>query len=369
MIKTVVVGCGNAGRDDHIPALERHPKTEIIAVADKDESQLEETIADLDGVKGYTDIEELFEETAPDSVHICTPPQTHLQIAKQVLTNGVPVLIEKPVAMHTGEVQELIEAAEDAETVVSVIHNQLFRPAVRRALQRVESGEIGEVVSVTMLHSEEFDLYDSPRGDWVFELPGGEVGEGIPHQVYLPLAFVDSLGEITAVSKHNYSEYEGEVTFDGVTLEARDSAKRRSITVKILTSSPDMSVLHIHGTDGVITVDLLKQAVFQDQATYTLTPETVPFEGFDIIRQYVTNVGEKIAVFMARKLMEVLNVEGKYYPQIAHREPVNGHYVQIDEFVTVLESGDNPPVTLEEAYETIRALEALSEPETAESSP
>jgi len=348
--RIAIVGMGNAGPNRHLPAIDTHPRAEAVAFCDLDESRLEDAASGRD-VETYTEYNEMLNSEELDAVHLCTPPQTHLGIASDVMEAGVPVLIEKPVAMSSEEVEELIEVRDETGTPVSVVHNRLFLPHVQKAIHRVESGEIGDVVSVTMLLSKEDDLTETFRGDWVFDLPGGELGEGSPHQVYVPLRFVDGLGEICGVGTQNYRNYEPPVEFDGAGVEALDEEGRRLISIKMLANSATRDTLFVHGTKGELQVDFVKRGVFVTTNKERYSAKAFATENASSTLQTVSNV---------------LQTGFGFAKRIAYRkmddprsEESNGHYVQIDRFIEAVETGTEVPVTLEESLETVEVLEAL----------
>lgn len=349
--KIAVIGMGNAGPNRHLPAIDAHPRAEATVLCDLDEERLREAAEGRD-VATYTDHHEMLEAEDIDAVHLCTPPQTHLPIASDVMRAGVPVLIEKPVAMSSDEVRELIEVREETGVPVSVVHNRLFLPYVQEAVHRVESGEIGDVVSLTMILSNEDDLSDTPRGDWVFDLPGGELGEGSPHQVYVPLRFVDGLGEILGVGTQNYRGYEPPIEFDGAGVECLDAEGRRLISIKMLANSATRDTLFVHGTKGELQIDFVKRAVFVNRNKDRYSTKAFVSENATSTAQLVTNFVENGLDFAKRLAYRKM--------EDPRSEESNGHYVQIDRFVEAVDTGTDVPVTLEESLETIEVLESLS---------
>lgn len=350
-IATALIGCGNAGPNQHVPALQMNPRTALTAVCDLDEDRAH-SVAHETGTTPYTDVEEMLAEEDLDSVHICTPPQTHVAIAETVLEAGVPALIEKPAAMTSDEVQELMDVVEETQTLASVVHNKLFLPFVRDALERVQQGKIGNVVSATMLFSKDENLLETPRGDWVYELPGGELGEGSPHQAYVPLEFVGRLDEVVCVSKQNFAGYDDPIEFDGVSIEARDT-DGRLITIKILTNSVSQDQLHVHGTDGEIRIDFMKKGTFDYATKSGFSAGSLVKDSLDAAGQHVYNVAKNGFGYLEREW---------YRKQDDERgERSNGHYVVIDQFVDAVQGRGEPPVPLEDAYDTMRILEALEE--------
>lgn len=352
-LKSAVVGLGNVGKSTHVPVLESLDAAELIAVCDMNESRLREVTREYD-VAGFTSVEEMIQGMDVDSIHICTPPQTHAPVAKTVLAEGIPVLIEKPVTHELAALDEIIEVAEANAVPASVVHNQLFFESTQEALSRVNHGEIGDVCSVTMLFSEPRDVRETPRGDWVFELPGGEIGEGLAHQVYLPLAFVDGLGSIDCIAKQQYHEYNNEGQFDGLTINATDSSGHRSITIKISTDSAYQNELIVQGTDGMLRLDLLKRKGFREYTSSTTgTSHARMFltSSIGTISQNFVNLIEQAADQVIREINSRVNDDR----DLSHLN----HYWLVRNYINAIRTGGEVPVTLEESRDTIQILEAI----------
>jgi predicted dehydrogenase len=350
-LRTAVVGCGISGRQIHQPVVETHPDLELAAVCDTDE----ERFATVSGPATYTDVETMLDAEDLDSVHVCTPPGTHVPIAESTLSAGVPTLVEKPAALTTDAVERLIELRDENDTVASVIHNKQFAPFVQKAKRGVERGRIGDVVAVTMLFGEPRDLNETERKGWVFDLPGGELGEGIVHQVYLPLAFVSGLGAIESVATQNVGGYEAPIDFDGVNVQARDGTGERLVSITSLTSSASTDQLVVHGTRGRYTIDFLQGGVHRsaiaDPDNSVSTGEYLS-ENLGLAGSLVGNVARK-AYAKGRDAYR----ERRGERTISNRS----HYEQIDRHAAAIRSGGEPPVTLEEAHDTVRVLEAIGE--------
>lgn len=104
-IRIALVGVGKIARDQHIPALLQNPEFELVAAVSLVDEQL--------GVPHFATVAELLRSAvAVDAVAICTPPQVRFDIARQVLQQGLHVLLEKPPAPRLTEVQALVELAE-----------------------------------------------------------------------------------------------------------------------------------------------------------------------------------------------------------------------------------------------------------------
>ncbi|SEH45447.1 Predicted dehydrogenase [Halopenitus malekzadehii] len=347
-INTAIIGYGVAGKTIHHPILNSHPEVNLIAICDRDTSRLRDV--NSESIETFSDLENMLDSQEIDSVHICTPAQTHLPVLETVLEYRIPVLIEKPAAPTTSEVEKMEKLASDANTTVSVVHNKLFTPFAEKARRSIQNGEIGDIVSVSMIFSEPRDLTETERGEWVFDLPGGEIGEGFVHQAYLPLAFVDRLGGIKNISKYNFKGYADPIEFDGVSIEASDRSGDISITIKIHTNSASRDTLLIQGTKGDIEIDFMKKDMYLND-TFSdgnaVNAKDFLINHLRLIGQLTSNVLQEGADKLRYELLDANPYESE------------GHYRQITQYVQSVKNGTQPPVTLEDAHNCVQLLEEL----------
>ena len=79
-----------------------------------------------------------------DAIHICTPHPSHREIGVEALKAGLHVLMEKPLAVHKGDCQALIDAydATGREKVFAAMFNQRTDPHYKILKEKIDSGEI-----------------------------------------------------------------------------------------------------------------------------------------------------------------------------------------------------------------------------------
>jgi predicted dehydrogenase len=94
------------------------------------------------------DFDDLLADDSVQAVVVATPVPTHYELAKRALEAGKHVLVEKPPAMRSGEMEELVGVAESRGLVLMPGHLLLYHPGVRKLKQLVEGGELGEVLCV-----------------------------------------------------------------------------------------------------------------------------------------------------------------------------------------------------------------------------
>ena len=90
-------------------------------------------LADRYDVQQFTSVAEMLETCRPDVVHITTPPQGHLAIARECLEGGANLYIEKPFTLTTPDAEELLDLADSKGLKVTAGHNGQFTPAMVHA--------------------------------------------------------------------------------------------------------------------------------------------------------------------------------------------------------------------------------------------
>ncbi len=86
-----------------------------------------------------------LEDSAVNAVVIATPAETHFRLARQALTAGKHVFVEKPMATKSSEVDELAALAASRGLILMVGHTFIYNPAVRYVKRLIDSGDLGEV--------------------------------------------------------------------------------------------------------------------------------------------------------------------------------------------------------------------------------
>ena len=144
-VKVGVAGLGYWG-----PNLARNFDTlaELAWICDTDSSAVERTRGRFPQAQATTDFDELLADDALDAVVVATPVPTHAGLARRALEAGKHVLVEKPPAMTSREIDELVMLAEERDLVLMPGHLLLYHPGVQKLKELVDSGELGDVLCV-----------------------------------------------------------------------------------------------------------------------------------------------------------------------------------------------------------------------------
>ncbi|WP_035777035.1 Gfo/Idh/MocA family oxidoreductase [Arthrobacter sp. H5] len=125
------------------------PRTpELTALAGRNAAAVEAAAQQMGWASTETDWHELVKRDDIDLVDICTPGNTHAEIAIAALRAGKHVLCEKPLANSVEEAEEMAAvAAEAAKSGVFAMCGYSYRrtPALALAKQMVEEGRLGSI--------------------------------------------------------------------------------------------------------------------------------------------------------------------------------------------------------------------------------
>lgn len=145
-LKSAVIGVGSMGRN-HARIYWELPDVEFVGVADGDLAKAE-AIAQRYGTKAYTDYRTMLDEQKPDIVTVAVPTIYHLDVALDVISRGIHLLVEKPIAFNLEQGKQIIKAANEASVKLMVGHIERFNPAVIALKQHIADGELGRVFQI-----------------------------------------------------------------------------------------------------------------------------------------------------------------------------------------------------------------------------
>lgn len=84
----------------------------------------------------------------PSAAIVCSPASTHLTVARALVQDGVPLLIEKPIAHESHGLAELLALATNRGVPLMTGYNLRFQPSLVETHRLIKSGVVGEVLGV-----------------------------------------------------------------------------------------------------------------------------------------------------------------------------------------------------------------------------
>lgn len=144
MIRIGVIGYGYWG-----PNLVRNcfeaKEAQVACVSDLRDERLAVLSSRYPTVRTTRDVCDLIDDPSIDAVAIATPVSTHYDLALRSLQAGKHVLVEKPLASDTIQVQHLMDVAQKHNRVLMVDHTFVYAGAVRKIRELVETGGLGDI--------------------------------------------------------------------------------------------------------------------------------------------------------------------------------------------------------------------------------
>jgi predicted dehydrogenase/nucleoside-diphosphate-sugar epimerase len=332
-----MVGAGNIC-EFHVAAVKALPDVELVGVTDLDGKKAE-AAAEKWGTRSFGSMEALVAAGA-NVIHVLTPPSAHARVAMEALERGCHVLVEKPVAESVEDALAIAELARQKGLTASVNHSLLYDPQVRRALHKVRSGALGQVVSVDILRGSEYPPYEGGP------LPPHYRDAGYPfrdlgvHCIYLLQTLLGPIDDVQA----EWASVGGDpnLAFDEWRALVRCQRGLGQFQLS-WNAKPMQSQIIIHGTRGVLRVDLF--AMFHGKRGTTPLPKAA----------------ERLVNALTDSVQPLVDVPiGVWKFASKQVQAFQGLRDLVADFYRRLIAGESPPVAVEDAAEVVRWVEKVA---------
>ncbi|MFW6366382.1 MAG: Gfo/Idh/MocA family protein, partial [Spirochaetota bacterium] len=160
-IRWGIIGTGNIAHT-FAGDLRESQKSELTAIASRSIDRAENFANEFGMPHFYDSVEQMLEEKVCDVVYIATPHSQHSRDMLFCLANGHHVLCEKPITVNASQLEEAIAEHASQQLFCMEAYWTLFLPAVAKARQWVQDGQIGELHLIQANFGKRFP-YD-PKG-------------------------------------------------------------------------------------------------------------------------------------------------------------------------------------------------------------
>jgi predicted dehydrogenase len=137
-------------------------------------------------------------------VEICTPNHLHAEMAREVLSAGKYLNLEKPIAMSYEEAMSIVEAEKNSAVFGMTCFTYRFMPAVRYAKHLVEAGVVGNIVGLNVAYLKNSAYWEGRPLEWRFEKEkagSGVVGDLGVHLIDLAQLLAGNIVELCATKQ------------------------------------------------------------------------------------------------------------------------------------------------------------------------
>jgi predicted dehydrogenase len=221
--------------------------------------------------KPETDWRRVVDDPQIDIIDICTPNDTHCEIAVAAARAGKAILCEKPLARDVAEAETMVRVVKKARVVNMICHNYRRIPAIALAKQMIERGDLGDRIFHFRARYAQDWIID-PNFPLVWRLQSkvagsGALGDIFSHVVDLGRYLVGELREVCGTTETFIKERprergarrKGKVTVDdAVTMIGRfkNGAFASVEATRFAPGRKNSLTLEINGSAGSLLFDL-----------------------------------------------------------------------------------------------------------------
>ena len=142
-IGVAVIGTG-FGEKIHIPGFQEHPKTQVVAVYNRDLEKAKAIASTHNIAQACDRLQDTLSLPDVTAVSISTPPFLHYEMAKLALQAGKHILLEKPMTLTAEEARELYQLAAAKNVVAMMDFEFRFIPAWQLLAEYLAQGYVGQ---------------------------------------------------------------------------------------------------------------------------------------------------------------------------------------------------------------------------------
>lgn len=147
-LRVGITGYGVVGTRRH-EVINNLPNALVVAISDR---RFDETPTERDGVRYYRHFEQLIEDEL-DVLFVCLPNDVAPDVTIAGLEHGLHVFCEKPPGRTVADIRRVIAVEQQhPRSKLKYGFNHRYHGSVRDALQIMQSGELGQVLSLRGLY-------------------------------------------------------------------------------------------------------------------------------------------------------------------------------------------------------------------------
>jgi predicted dehydrogenase len=351
MLKVAIVGCGKIA-DSHASQIRRIKGCKIVGVCDREPLMAQQLYERFPVERYFSDLTEMLTEAKPDVVHICTPPESHFEVANLCLESGANAYVEKPFTVDEEQARTLIARATEKGLKITAGHDDQFTHVARRMRTLVHSGFLGG----GPVHMESYYCYEIGRtgyagavlGDkrhWVRRLPGKLLHNIISHGIARIAEFLPS-DSPQVIARGFVSPFLKQIGEREIIDELRVIICDEERTTAYFTFSsqmrPSLHQFRIYGSKNGLILDHDDETLIKLRGTRFVSYAEKFLPPAQFAAQYLGNLRGNLAKFLARDL-----------------QMKSGMKYLIESFYkSIVESGP-PPISYREILLTARIMDDI----------
>lgn len=177
MIRYGILGFGHHAIKRLVPAFTKTQQSKLTGLWRRDPVKAAANAGQFGIEHVFSSAEELCASPEIDAVFSASPDSLHLHDVLLAAKHGKPILCEKPLAMNTSEVEQMLAAVQSAQVPFGVAQNMRYYKSLHLIQQWIIEGRIGKPALVHAQFS--YEAERSPRA-WIYDPAlacGGPIGD------------------------------------------------------------------------------------------------------------------------------------------------------------------------------------------------
>ena len=223
------------------------PNAEVAFIASRTFKKAKVLANALSVSRAIEDYARAAAEGCVDAIYIATPPSVHVEQALLSIDAGIPVLVEKPMAMSEIDVRLIADAARARNVFAMEALWTRFLPATRQFRDRVNSQDVGEPRVIAGNFGVSW-LPDPANAMFISDLGGGALSHLSSYPLSLSQWMFGEPQVVQAVASIGHTGVDEDVAFQ----LSYASGVIGSFVVSLRSWAPDS--LHIFGSEGTLSV-------------------------------------------------------------------------------------------------------------------
>ncbi|HEY3757172.1 MAG TPA: Gfo/Idh/MocA family oxidoreductase [Opitutaceae bacterium] len=265
VLKLCTVGCGQFAELCHGPVqrsrAESERDVELAGCCDQAKDRAEHFRQRFGYARAYDDVSGMLAAERPDALVVAVPPAVTARVAAPIFAAGIPVLLEKPPGLDSGELAALQKAAEAGKTRVQVAFNRRYMPVIVEAQRRLARWGEAAVSRI------EYAMVRRARFNEDFSTTAVHAIDALLHLARSPLAAVELRFQV---------QREGEQSVINVELRGETRSGIQLFLAVLPNGGSNRETAVIHGRGRRLHVDIPASPLANEPGTLTESAEGKP---------------------------------------------------------------------------------------------
>ncbi|KAF2084973.1 putative quinate utilization oxidoreductase QutH [Saccharata proteae CBS 121410] len=323
ILEIAVMGAGGIG-PRHAQAITNCPSTSLSCLVDPNPSA--QHVAERFHTHYCPSVQSMLasRRPKPSAAIVCTPNETHVSIASEILNAGIPVICEKPLSTTVESGQFLVKLAADLKVPLLAGHHRRFHPIIRRTKSLLPS--LGRVITINGLWAlyKPNPYFDAPT-QWRREVEsGGPVFINLVHEVDVLQYLFGPIDRVMAEAVQKTRPFDVD---EGTTVMLRFASGVVGTFVcadNVVSpwawemgtgENPTIPATHqdsyrILGTTASLSAPSLQRWSYADQKTWTEPMQQETFSVHETKTPFEAQIEDLVAVVRGEKGAECEGMEG-----------------------------------------------------------